>query len=78
MGKDQRHQCVTIEAVQILVQVKKAKAIAVSPQELYDVATASAEHEDVSGERLQLKYGLHLRTAPPSAGCSFAAASCAS
>ena len=41
---------------------KQTKTIAIPPQELDDVASAPAKHEDVSGERLLLKNGLHLRT----------------
>jgi hypothetical protein len=41
---------------------KQAKAVAVEPQQLDDVTAASAENEDVAGERLLLKHRLHLRT----------------
>src|SRR5664279_1798923 len=38
---------------------KQAKTIAIPPQQFYDVASAPAKHEDVSGEWLLLKHGLH-------------------
>ena len=41
---------------------KQTKAVAVEPQQLDDVTAASAENEDVTGERLLLKHRLHLRT----------------
>src|ERR1035438_8875563 len=41
---------------------KQAKAVAVEPQQLDDIAAASAENKDVTGERLLIEHRLHLRT----------------
>lgn len=41
---------------------KQAQTIAIPPEELYDIASASAEQEHVSGEGLLLKHSLHLST----------------
>ena len=41
---------------------KQTQAVAVEPQKLDDVASATSKNEDVSGERLLFKHGLHLRT----------------
>jgi hypothetical protein len=40
---------------------KQAKAVAVEPKNLYDVAAASSENEDVTGEGLLVEHRLHLR-----------------
>ena len=41
---------------------KQTESVAVEPQQLDDVTTASTENKDVTGERLLIEYGLHLRT----------------
>jgi hypothetical protein len=43
---------------------KKAEAIAIPPQQLYDVASTAAECEDVAREWLLLERVLHLRAEP--------------
>ena len=43
---------------------KQTQTIAIPPQKLYDVASASAKHEDVSGERLLVQ----ARSAPAHSG----------
>src|SRR6202035_5933119 len=39
---------------------EQAKTIAVPPQEFYDIASAPAKHEHMSGEGLLLQNSLHL------------------
>jgi hypothetical protein len=43
------------------VQIQNAQAIAIEPQNFYDVVAASSENEDVAGERLLVEYGLDPR-----------------
>jgi hypothetical protein len=40
---------------------KQTKAVAIEPENFYDVATAPSENKDVTGERLLLEHSLHLR-----------------
>src|SRR6202051_4248601 len=41
---------------------EQAQTIAIPPKKFYDVASSSAEHKHVSGERLLMQHVLHLRT----------------
>src|SRR6266567_1146115 len=41
---------------------EQAQTIAVPPQELYDIASATAKNEHMSGEGLLLQHSLHLAT----------------
>ncbi len=43
---------------------KQTETVAIPPQQLDDVASASAKHEHMSGERLLMQNVLHLRTQP--------------
>jgi hypothetical protein len=40
---------------------EQTQAIAIEPQNFYDVATAASEYEYVTGERLLVEHGLYLR-----------------
>ncbi len=39
---------------------KQAQTVAIPPQQFYDIASAPAKYEHMSGEGLLLQYGLHL------------------
>src|ERR1700756_3651569 len=43
---------------------KQTETVAIPPQQLDGVASASAKHEHMSGERLLMQNVLHLRTQP--------------
>jgi hypothetical protein len=43
---------------------EQTQAIAIEPQNFYDVATAASEYEYVTGERLLVEHGLYLRARP--------------
>jgi hypothetical protein len=40
---------------------EQTQAIAIEPENFYDVATAASEYEYMTGERLLVEHGLHLR-----------------
>ena len=50
------------ESAALKTLLKQTQPVAIEPENFYDVAAASSENEDVTGEGLLVEHCLHLRT----------------